>query len=88
MSVGAFSSKPRFSRPRIHGASGLIEVPLRTEVDAATKAAFIRLARTRKPNGTASERSAAAFLRELVEREISMHHILRETALNLPTKKQ
>lgn len=65
----------RFARPKVMGAHGLIDVPLRTDVDAHTKILFIRLARERKPDGTTSERTPAAFLRELVEREVRLSMI-------------
>ena len=79
---------PKFSRPKVMGAKGLIEVPLRTDVDAQTKIAFIRLARERKPLGKPSERTPAAFLRELVEREVrlSMIATMQRRTTDLATK--
>lgn len=65
----------RFARPKVIGANGPIDVPLRTDVDAQTKAAFMRLALARKPDGKPSERTPAAFLRELVEREVRLSMI-------------
>jgi hypothetical protein len=77
----------RFARPKVIGAHGPIDVPLRTDVDAQTKIAFMRLARERKPDGKPSERTPAAYLRELVEREVrlSMIATMQRRATDLTT---
>ena len=79
---------PKFSRPHVMGANGPIDVPLRTDVDAHTKILFIRLARERKPDGKPSERTPAAYLRELVEREVrlSMISTMPRRAADLTTR--
>lgn len=77
--------KAKYARPRLRGAKGFIEVPLRTDVDQPTKEAFLRLARLRNPEGRASERSAAAYLRELVEKEVAMNASLLRNEMNLAT---